>query len=587
MSTAAETSSDSRPGSSSPESGGEPRYGGTLRMLGPGGVDHIDTASAYYATSSQILRALTRQLFAYPATGDLSTPEKAFAPAPDLAVEIPTTANGGISEDGRTYTIRLRSGVRWDSTPPREVTAQDVIRGLKRLGNPGCGAGALHFYTSTIEGMREYCDAYRSAFENAAPTPRELADFQNGHDIAGLHAADDKTLVVRLLRPAHDFLNILAMGFASPVPVEYDDFLPDSAEFRAGIRSCAPYRLTRYTERGQEILMERNDVWRQETDPIRHQYVDAIHITASKEPGDVVKAKLDSGEVDLAWSFTSVSWARPEPGQLMTPRSYPGFALNPYIVFNLRSPNPATSDLAVRTAVAYAIDKVAIGDILDVLDAPNRPLHSAIPPGSAGHREFNPYPTPGDRGDSAKARQVLADAGYQDGLTLVAAVRDIGIHLKVMESVAADLQECGITLEFRKYSQAEYYGSLLSDPARAAAGEWDIAEPGFTPDWFGANGRAIVQPLFQTNPNAGTTNYGGYSDPDVDALIEQALAEPDQVRADDLLHEVDVRIMRDLPIVPILAFAAMTSRYHGKRVRNAVHVPQIEFFDITNVWLED
>ncbi len=86
-------------------------------------------------------------------------------------------------------------------------------------------------------------------------------------------------------------------------------------------------------------------------------------------------------------------------------------------MFNLRSPNSgqATSNLKVRQAIAHAIDKVAIGEILDVLDAPNQPLHSVIPVGSVGHREFDPYPTPGDRGDLAKARQLLVEAGYGDG----------------------------------------------------------------------------------------------------------------------------------------------------------------------------
>src|SRR5690349_10724733 len=115
---------------------GPPRYGGTLRLMGPGGVDHIDTASAYYATSAQILRALSRLLFAYPATDDLSSPEESFRPAPDLAAELPTEDNGGISPDRRTYTIRLRPGVMWDSTPPPAVTAHDVVRGIKRLPNP-------------------------------------------------------------------------------------------------------------------------------------------------------------------------------------------------------------------------------------------------------------------------------------------------------------------------------------------------------------------------------------------------------------------------------------------------------------------
>lgn len=565
-----------------------PRYGGTLRLVGPGGVDHIDTASAYYATSAQILRALSRQLFAYPASADLSDPAASFTPAPDLAAELPTEENGGISADRTTYTIRLRDGVRWDSEPPREVTSHDVIRGLKRLPNPVSGAGALHYFTSTIIGFREYCDAYRAAFEGREPTPAAMAEFQRSHDIEGLSAVDDKTLVFRLTRPANDFLNILATGFTTPAPAEYDAYVPDSMEFRRNTLSCAPYRLTEYADNGLKIVMDRNPQWQKETDPIRNQYVDRIDITVGSEPVAVTQQKMDSGEIDLAWSYTAVSWARPKAGQDSAPRSYPGFALNPYIVFNLRSPNQnaATSNLDVRKAIAYAIDKVAIGEILDVLDAPNTPLHSVIPVGSIGHREMNPYPTPDDRGDIAKAREHLVAAGYGDGLTLIAAVREIGIHLKVMESVAADLAKIGITLEWRKFTQAQYYGSALSDPEAGRRGDWDIAEPGFTPDWFGNNGRVIVQPLFQTNDVQGTTNYGGYSSPIVDELIEQALQESDEAKAEELWHQVDVEVMKDLPIVPILNFAAMTSRYHGKRVRNAVHVPQIEFFDMTNIWLD-
>jgi peptide/nickel transport system substrate-binding protein len=73
----------------------------------------------------------------------------------------------------------------------------------------------------------------------------------------------------------------------------------------------------------------------------------------------------------------------------------------------------------------------------------------------------------------------------------------------------------------------------------------------------------------------------------VDELIERALEEPDGAKAEELWHRIDVQIMKDLPVVPILSFAVMTSRYFGKRVRNAVHVPQIEFFDVTQIWLDE
>lgn len=567
---------------------GEPRYGGTLRLLGPGGVDHLDTASAYYATSGQVLRALTRQLFAYPASADLSDPNRSFTPVADIAAEVPTARNDGISPDGLTYTVRLRPDVLWDTTPPRPVTAVDFVRGLKRLGNPVTGAGAIQYFTSTIVGMREYCEAYRAAFVDRTPTPAALAEFQNTHDIVGVSAPDDTTLVFRLLQPANDFLNILAMGFASPAPVEYDSMLPDSREFRENLRSTGPYRMDRYVDDGRQMRFDRNPVWRAETDQIRGQFVDAIEIEASAEPAEVIRQKLDSSEIDLAWSFTAVSWAKAPPERDAARRSFPGYALNPYLVFNLRSPNAggAMRNVLVRRAIAYAVDKRAVGEILSVLDAPNKPLHGVIPPGSSGHREYNPYPTFDDRGDPVRARELMIEAGYPDGFTIIAAVRKIGIHLKVMESVAADLEKIGIRMTVNTYSQAEYYGSLLSDPEKGRAGEWDIAEPGFTPDWFGRNGRAIVQPLFETNDTPGTTNYGGYSNPEVDRLIAEALRDPDPERSDSLWHQVDRRVMEDVPVVPILAFAAMTSRFHSPRVRNAVHVPQIEFFDITNIWLD-
>ena len=100
----------------------QPRYGGLLRYLGPGGMDHVDPACAYYTFSHQVLRLFTRQLFGYRTTLD----EDALIPVPDLAAEVPTVVGGGLSADGRRYRIRLRPGVLWDTEPPRPVTAADV-----------------------------------------------------------------------------------------------------------------------------------------------------------------------------------------------------------------------------------------------------------------------------------------------------------------------------------------------------------------------------------------------------------------------------------------------------------------------------
>lgn len=66
-----------------------PRYGGTLRYFGPGGMDHLDPSCAYYALSHQIIRLFARQLFGYPTRVD----HAGLIPAPDVAVTTSATAS--------------------------------------------------------------------------------------------------------------------------------------------------------------------------------------------------------------------------------------------------------------------------------------------------------------------------------------------------------------------------------------------------------------------------------------------------------------------------------------------------------------
>ena len=561
-----------------------PRIGGILRLYGPGSMDHVDPSCSYYALSGQIIRLFARQLFTYPPERDLRSP-RAITPTPDVAAAIPTRANGGLSEDGATYTIRLRPGVYWNTSPPRPVTAHDFVRGFKRMCCPVTRAGAIAYYTSTIRGMAEYCELYDAAV-GADAAAAELAAFQNAHEIAGLHAPDERTIVFDLVRPANDFLNILAMHFASAAPVEYDAYVPDSPEFRRGTISAGPYQLDHYVH-GRELRMSRNPAWRKEGDPVRNQYLDGVEVVMEKATPDQVRERIAAGEADLSWASPVT-----EPYDVAPTDSGNdlGYALNPYLVFNLRSPNAggATGKLAVRRAIALAIDKMAMADIFHDLEAGTvmRPAQSAVPPGNDGYSGFNPYATPGHRGDPERARALLREAGYGDGLTLTALHRDVDANPKVARSYAADLAKIGITCKLVAVGHAKYY-EFLQNPANAIAGAWDISAPSWTPDWFGNNGRAFLQPMFQTNESRGTSNYGLYSNPAVDRLIEQALATPDRDDAREIWQQIDRQVMTDAAIVPLLVHAPTIPHLSGSRVRNAIAMPTVDrWFDLSNLWLE-
>jgi ABC-type transport system substrate-binding protein len=103
-------------GAGSVTSGGEPTPGGTLKLLGSGDVDHLDTASAYYTTSYTLERAYSRQLFSYPATTDL---QQAIEPVPDLATTCRPSRTAGSARTARptpSTCDRARNG-----TPPRHA----------------------------------------------------------------------------------------------------------------------------------------------------------------------------------------------------------------------------------------------------------------------------------------------------------------------------------------------------------------------------------------------------------------------------------------------------------------------------------
>ena len=140
-----------------PAAGGAPQRGGTLTMLGQSDIFNLDTVSAYYTVSNMLERMFTRQLFSYGDPTGGSTPPPVV---PDIATAIPTAANGGITDGGKTVTVHIRPGVKWDTTPARQVTAGDFVREFKMLCNPSSPVGAPGYFTNTIVGMAAYCAGF-------------------------------------------------------------------------------------------------------------------------------------------------------------------------------------------------------------------------------------------------------------------------------------------------------------------------------------------------------------------------------------------------------------------------------------------
>jgi ABC-type transport system substrate-binding protein len=192
--------------------------------------------SAYLIMSLWLLQLTTRQLLSYQMSPDNAVK---IRPAADLAREVPTRENGGISADGRIYTIHLRRGPRWNSSPARPVVAGDAVRGIKLLCNPAAPAGALNFLANSLKGMQ----AFSAAFAHVPVNIDAFRRFVNSTSLDGVREIDDSTVRFELIAPHPDFPNILAMPAASPVPVETLDYLPDSPEYRQNTIANGAYRM--------------------------------------------------------------------------------------------------------------------------------------------------------------------------------------------------------------------------------------------------------------------------------------------------------------------------------------------------------
>ena len=555
-----------------------PTKGGTLKLLGTGDIFNLDTVSAYYTVSSLLERAFTRQLVSYPNAASFLDSIKIV---PDIATAVPVKGNG-ISADGKTYTFKLRDGVKWNTTPARAVTAADFVLEFKMLCNPVAPNAAPGYFTSTIVGMKAYCDG----FAKVKGTPPAIEAYVKAHPLAGVVAKDPTTLVFKLVSPAPDFLNILAMGFCSARPVEYMKYVPDGAPMRQHMLSDGPYAITKYVP-GKSMTLDRNPAWEQSSDPLRHAYVDQISITEGLSSTSV-QQQIEAGTGHMEWGIQPPAQDLPrlissnDKGLILGPSGPYAVATGYYLAMN--EWKGVMQNKLVRQAVATGVNKNAI---VQISGGPkvNALTNQMILPGNVGYVDkFNAYPANTGGGNPEAAKALLKKAGYPNGGVAIKELCSTSDpYPRICQSIQSSLNLAGFKVTIVPVTQADFYGKYLTQPSTAKRGVWDIAPPGWIPDWFGNNGRSTLQPIM-TAPGPGASDYSGYDSPVTSALINKALTAPSQAAAAKLWSQANIQTMKDAATVPL-------NSQKWPVYYSADHVQGCNFFfftlscDPTNVWL--
>ena len=183
-------------------------------MIGVSDVTYMDYDVGYYTLDYQMLRtdsAPALQLAGRPGP----TTSK---PAPDLATAMPV-----ISDNGLKQTVTLRSGVMWNTNPPRPVTVADVVRGIKRACNPSpVSFGGMADFEATIKGLTEFCAGYPAAAGSSAAA---LKKYIEGHNVSGITTSGN-TITFTLTQPAPWLVGAMTLSPFSAVPIEAENALP-------------------------------------------------------------------------------------------------------------------------------------------------------------------------------------------------------------------------------------------------------------------------------------------------------------------------------------------------------------------------
>jgi peptide/nickel transport system substrate-binding protein len=567
---------------------GAPQRGGTLNEIGVSDVDYMDYDIGYYTTDSQVSRLTVRQLYSWQAV-----PNKTTIPTPDLATAMPV-----VSDNGLKQTVTLRSGVMWNTNPPRPVTVADVVRGIKRACNPSpVSFGGMADFESTIKGLSEYCAGYPEKAASSAPAMKQYIE---GHNVSGITTSGN-SITFTLTRPAPWLVGAMTLPPFSAVPIEAEDGLPATPAVYNHMYSDGPYQMVSYTPKKQ-IKFTRNPVWKASTDPLRKAYVDAINIDETGNQTTIYQ-QVGTGSAALGMTWDSLPPPASNPGMLNQIKSGgknvnlgATFSSNPYLVFNTVSPNNsgALGKVAVRQALSYGIERSQLSKVLGGATT-NPPLTHILPTGIDGSQDvpagYNPYPY-----DQAKAKSMLSAAGFTAShpLQLKMLYRsDSQGSTAIFNNISSQLNALGsVKVTGVPTNQSDFYGKYLlvpnvkGNPSPAYKGTWDLTNAGWGPDWYGNSAVTYFNPLYSSPggfPANGGSNFGYFQSSAVNNLINQALDQPTEAAADKIWAQADQQVMKEAAIYPITSPLQLNE--HAPYVHNAVYMTQFQQFDAANVWL--
>ena len=420
----------------------------------------------------------------------------------NLQVQPDLAAGWEVSEDGLVYTFYLReNGTFHDGRP---LTAEDVIYSWERATDPATGSETALTYLGDIAGVGDKLSG------------------QTGQ-IGGLRAIDAHTLEVRLAAPVITFLAKLAY----PVTYVVDKENVIQADWEHNPNGTGPFKLQTWRD-DDLLIMARNEQYYLEPAHVSH-------VVYELGPG-LPRPTTAAAEIDLVGIGTGTLERVQDANNPLSAEQRTGAGMCTSTI-GLNNRLAPFDDVRVRQAFNYALDKERL---IETFSGGNALVaNGSLPPGMPGFGglEGESYPY-----DPQKARQLLAEAGYSDPAdmgTLTFTTQgygDVGPYVTAVITLWQDA--LGVTIEPVMLEPFAYYDELY------AGNTGHFYSAGWCADY--PDPQNFLDILYHSDS---TQNLGGFSDTDIDALLEKARIEGDVENRLAMYQEAERRIVAQAPVV--------------------------------------
>jgi peptide/nickel transport system substrate-binding protein len=481
----------------------QPVRGGTLTLAFSEDPNSLDSILGYNTVAWEGLMNLYRGLMIY--EGDRAVP--------DMAADWPK-----ISADGLVYTFTIKSGIKFHNG--REVEAADFKYSLERCLDPDWASWA-NYYLLSIQGAQDVIDG-------------------NTKEASGIEVLDKYTLRFTLNAPDMTFLNILALPNNWVVPKEeVDKWGKDFEKHPVG---TGPFMLKEFTP-GEKAVFVRNPDFFHEGQP----YVDQVIFYFGIDESTAL-LRTEKGEIDIL--FGDMIPAADFP-RLVSDAKYKDWLFNEPSLYTwwlgLNNKKAPLDNVLVRQALNMAINR---DKIVKLTGGKGQPLYAIYPAKAPGFDpNYKPYAY-----DPTAAKAKLQEAGLAEGteLELLISSED-SLSGTLAQSIQQDLEQVGLRVNIKQVSGATSYDLIVAGDEQMYLNSWYMIQP---------DAADLVNNLYMTDAGS---NQDFYSNPQVDELAAQALAEQDYDKRIKLYQDIEHLLMQDAVHVPL--FTGISYYMHNPKIQ--------------------